>query len=196
MGKHTPKMTDPELVKYLDEHLGSELKWLLRAATEWHVQKTLHLKIDGYNVQVYAMDSSFLRARTLFEFLTQKTTGNYYGADAFGVPLLVSPLYKDEWRGALHGAVMHAQDRSKPGVVKSFDPSDPLKKLKEMPVDFGREIVRLWRDFAAALGAHTDPRIRALKANAETILNDAISGAAQVVGNSMVAGHKTPPVSW
>lgn len=196
MGKHTPPMTDSELSVYLDEHLGSELKWLLRAATEWHLQNALQLGLDGYNVQVYAMDSTFLRARTLFEFLTQTTTSNYYGVDAFGLVPLKSPLYQAEWKGPLHSAVMHAQDRSRPTLVRSFDPADPPKHLKDAPVDLGREMVRLWRDFAAALAAHTDPAIAGLGVLADSILIQAISDAARVVRSPMVSGPAIAPVNW
>lgn len=195
MGKHTPPMTDAELADYLDKHLGNELKWLLRAATEWHVQDILKLEIDGYNVQVYAMDSTFLRVRTLFEFLTQKTTANYYGVDVFGLAPLAS-LYQQEWKGPLHSAVMHAQDRSCPGPVRSFDAADPPKHLKDMPVDLGREMVRLWREFAVALGAHTNPAIARLGKRADSIVSEAISDATRVVKNPMVSDHGVGPVSW
>jgi len=89
-------MADPD--GYLRDHLANELHWLLRAANEWTVQHDLNLGIDGYHVQVYAMDSAFLHARTLFEFFTQPTGRNYYGVDQFGItPPLDSPLYQSGW---------------------------------------------------------------------------------------------------
>lgn len=59
-GRHTPEMDRPELRNYLDENLSYELKWLLRSATEWHSQYRMQLKIRGYEVQVFTMDSAFL----------------------------------------------------------------------------------------------------------------------------------------
>lgn len=56
-----------QLEHYLEEHLTKELAWLLRAATEWHAQHCMNLGIDGYSMQVYALDSTVLHARTLFE---------------------------------------------------------------------------------------------------------------------------------
>lgn len=63
-----------QLEHYLEEHLTKELAWLLRAATEWHAQHCMNLGIDGYSMQVYALDSTVLHARTLFEFFTQNTS--------------------------------------------------------------------------------------------------------------------------
>lgn len=45
-----------QLEHYLEEHLTKELAWLLRAATEWHAQHCMNLGIDGYSMQVYALD--------------------------------------------------------------------------------------------------------------------------------------------
>lgn len=184
MGRYTPLMNEEKLENYLGKHLGDELKWLLRAATEWHVQNEINLGIDGYNVQVYAMDSSFLRARVLFEFFTGKTRDNYYGCDAYINREIPSPLYKD-WKSLLHSYVMHAQDRSKPQRLKSYDKSGD-KDLNKMPVDFAKEIVRLWKEFIDSLGGHSNDRIRDMKPLAQTILDEAISDAERVIRVEMV----------
>jgi hypothetical protein len=59
-----PRLDQKQKEEYIKLHLRNELCWLLRAATEWHVQDQLNLGIDGYNIQVYAMDSAFLHARS------------------------------------------------------------------------------------------------------------------------------------
>jgi hypothetical protein len=70
-----------QLEHYLRAHLRTEIRYLLSAATEWHAQKILELKEPGYEVQVYAMDSAFVHARSLFEFFTEKTTDFHYSCD-------------------------------------------------------------------------------------------------------------------
>lgn len=139
--------------RYLAQHLSNELHWVLYAATEWQIQSKLKLKITGYMTQAYAMDSTFLHARTLFEFFTKPTSRNYYGSDQFLGPNArrSSTRYKD-WQSPLHAFLMHAQDRSRPRKLKSFQSPRKLKHLKNMPVDLANEILRLWMRFERDLG--------------------------------------------
>lgn len=197
MGTHTPRMNPAELASYLDEHLKNEIEWLLRAATEWHVQKTLALGIDGYSVQVYAMDSVFLHARTLFEFFTPPTSDNYYGCRAYEVKPLKSHLYTGDWCNPLHAYIMHAQDRSSPQQLLAID-GTTRKDLKEMPVDMAMEIVRLWKEFAARLARNPDPTYTNLSFRAEKILATAKDNAARVAASDMATsrGIPIPPISW
>lgn len=194
-------MNDAEVSHYLLEFLGKELQWTLRAATEWHVQNSLHLLLGGYEVQVFAMDSTFLHARMLFEFLTQPTSENYYGCDAFGVPPLKSDLYQADWKAPLHAYMMHAQDRSKPRQLESFDGLN-AKDLNQMPVDFGKEIVRLWTEFAKSLGCSSNARMAALDGSARTLLTIAIENAAKVATSEVALQHAArqgkiiPPLQW
>ncbi|MDZ4654955.1 MAG: hypothetical protein U1F44_03680 [Coriobacteriia bacterium] len=188
MGRHTPAMSDTELAVYLEEHLATELQWLLRAATEWHVQDTLKLGIEGYEVQVFAMDSAFLHARTLLEFLTKCTSDNYYGCDAFGISRLESQRYGGAWEEHLHAALMHAQDRSETTMLLGFD-GQSRKRLDQMPVDFAKEVVRLWREFAVALGDHDRPTISRLQGVAEKSLEDAIVNADRVANSKVTTAH-------
>lgn len=201
MTNHTPKMSVPECSGYLEQHLGNELQWTLRAATEWHVQNSLKLCVGGYEVQVFAMDSTFLHARTLFEFLTQRSTSNHYGCDAFGLEPLPSDLYQNDWKQPLHAYMMHAQDRSMPRQLKSFD-SSGNKHLNQMPVDFGREIVRLWKEFANAMRASSEPGIAGLAPTAENLLRDAVNNAAKVARSAIAVKHSEdqgrviPAIVW
>jgi hypothetical protein len=125
---------------------------LLRSATEWHSQYRMELEIGGYEVQVFTMDSAFLHARTLFEFFTRPTQDFFYGYDAYGLTSKIkSVLYEKHWSGPLHARLMHAQDRSKPSDIRRFEPGQPKEHIKNMAVDFAKEIVRMWREFARAL---------------------------------------------
>lgn len=195
MGKHTPTLKDPQ--NYLESHLGNELYWTLRAATEWYVQDTLNLNIGGYQMQVYAMDSAFLHARTLFEFFSHKTTDNYYGYDVFKIIMPSSVIYNSNWKSPLHAHMMHAQDRSIPHPLTSFDRKSK-KDLNKMPMDFAKEIVRVWREFILFL-SEKNPNLANI---AEEILKDAISGANAVFENEVtreMAQKKNKtilPIEW
>lgn len=191
MGRHTPQMNADELATYLDKHLGDELRVLLRAASEWHAQKHMNLKVVGYEVQTYAQDSTFMRSRTLFEFLTQNTGDYYYGADTFGVETIDSPRY-DAWKPVLHSFIMHAQDRSAPQQLTSFDQTE-VKDLNEMPVDFSREIIRLWQVFADSLKRHGAVP---LGQRADEMLVEAKEQAKPVLDNQFTRGKGIPPVPW
>lgn len=191
MGNHTPKINNLE--NYLKSHLGNELHWTLRAATEWHIQNTLKLNISGYHVQVYAMDATFVHARSLFEFFSQETTPNHYGYNMFNISQPSLVRYTDDWKNPLHAHMMHAQDRSRPQQLTSFD--GYLKKdLNQMPVDFAKEIVRLWREFIILLSQNNDD----LAYIAQNILDDAIDGAAKVFSRELKYHYmlkKLPTVS-
>jgi len=184
MGKNTPPLDHPGKMKYIGVHLFNELRWLLGAATEWSIQDQLKLKIVGYDMQVYCLDSAALHARTLFEFFVGKTTDNYYGCDQFlgAGSVLKSDSYQD-WISPLHSYLMHAQDRSCP---RSLNTTDGPKDLKEMPVYFAREILRLWREFEEQIGNSSDPTDQELKTLAREKRKDAIEDA-QCAVNSPVA---------
>jgi hypothetical protein len=141
-------------IDYL-EHLGATLRYLLPAAMEWHVQNELGLEISGYEVQVYAADSVFLRARTLFEFFTNKwkengDKHNYHSCKEYGVPLMRRSRYlENNWCDILHSFVIHLQDRDTPQTIK--DSKGKYRNLKEMPFEFTKEIVGLWENFIQCL---------------------------------------------
>ena len=200
MGRYTSPLSNPELGDYLKEHLCNELHWLLRAATEWYVQSRLNLGIDGYSVQVYAMDSDFLHARTLFEFFTEKITDYHYGYDAFKINKIGSRLYENGWKDVLHGYMLHAQDRSEPRQLESFD-GTTKKDLNKMPVDFAQEAVRLWREFIKSLESHSDPDIKKLAPIAKDCLTDAIKSTENVMSSVSNRTYKNTsvavaPISW
>ena len=144
------------------------------------------LKIPGYEVQVYAMDSALMRARVLFEFFVgNEGERNYYHCRRqFGVTLR-SSYYTNDWSMPLHSHLMHAQDRSQP--MKLQTPDGP-KDLNEMPVYFAKEILELWRQFEKELTAGGDPQLKALGELARSKRKEAIDSAKAVV-NSAVARH-------
>jgi hypothetical protein len=188
VGKNTPQLDHKGKEEYIKLHLFCELNWLLGAATEWSIQDQLKLEIEGYNVQVYAMDSAFVHARTLFEFFVHATTGNHYGADEFlgSSTTLTSASYSNDWVGPLHTFVMHAQDRSSPTPLTSLGVA---KDLKEMPVDFAREILRLWEEFETRLGKSSDPQDQKLQIIAREKRREAIENAQCVVKSTIAQQH-------
>jgi hypothetical protein len=148
MRTNTPSLDKQAKTEYIEKHLFNELRWMLGAATEWYVQEQLQLEIVGYDVVVYAMDSAFLHARTLFEFFTKKTNNNHYGCNEFIGKTLPSPKYQG-WTGPLHRHLMHAQTRSLPEQLEDF--WGGMKDLNKMPVRFALEILRLWKAFEEEL---------------------------------------------
>jgi hypothetical protein len=179
MGKNsnrTPPLDTKGKKEYLDVHLFYELHWLLHAATEWSIQDELNLGIAGSNVQNYAMDSAFLHARVLFEFFCGTGEwGNYYRCREFvGVDFLKSDCYSN-WAGSLHRGAMHAQGRSGPAPLKSAAGEE--KELKEMPVEFAHEILRLWKEFEERLGKSSAPGDQELQKLAREKRHEAIKNA-------------------
>jgi hypothetical protein len=193
MGANTPHLDHEGKKEYLGLHLFNELRWLLCAATEWSIQNKLNLEIEGYDVQVYALDSACLHARTLFEFFVQSTTNNYYGSNEFlGSPLISTP-YKNNWKGPLHSFLMHAQDRSHPAPLQS---SGAQKNLNRMPVDFAWEILRLWEEFEKKLGESSDAKDHELQLIARDQRKKAIEMASSVMRSSVAKDHakSTPEI--
>ena len=182
-------MNQPNPTNYLDEHLYNELRWLLCAAAEWHVQDAINLGTPGYYVQVYAMDSAAVHARALFEFFTKPATPNHLGLDLYGLQPIPSQRYSGDWVSPLHAYLMHAQDRSATQQLTSFD-GNSMKHLKEMPVDFGHEVVDLWRQFIARLQGNP------LAALAQTKLDKAIEESALVFTNEVSREHGLSPIAW
>lgn len=189
-------MSRGELENYLRTHLGNEIRYLLAAAAEWHAQKAMNLEEPGYEVQVYAMDSAFVHARSLFEFFTQDTTDNHYGADAFGIPRTRSKLYEKHWKAPLHSHLMHAQDRSASAKLHAFEHGESPKALNEMPVDLAREVVQLWRKFAASLQQQNNPELVALGRAADQVLSGAIAASRNVLDNRFTRDRNLPKLDW
>ena len=185
MGTHTPHLDQAAKIDYVTEHLFVELQWLLYSATEWSIQDKLQLQKDGYQVQVYAVDSAFLHARTLFEFFVKQTTNYHYGVNEFLSCTLPSEKYEN-WEGPLHSFAMHAQDRSKPAPLIS---SSGLKDLNQMPVEFAREILRLWEEFENQLSASSCEDDRKLGDLARSKRKEAIENAKCVVNSPVARQH-------
>lgn len=189
-GTHTPAMNAAELKEYLNENLSYELNWLLRAATEWYSQYRMTLCIGGYEIQVFTRDAALLHARTLFEFFTRETQDYFYGYDSFGLPSKIpSSLYEKHWKSPLHARLMHAQDRSKSPKVKRFGPGEPKEHIKDMPVDFAKEIVRMWHNFAGSLEKLDDAESQRLGERAHQILKEAKKAAEAVRENAVTECH-------
>lgn len=188
MVNNTPHLNHKDKEEYIKLHLFNELRWLLSAATEWSIQDQLKLEKVGYNVQVYAMDSAFVHARTLFEFFVGAKTGNHYGVAEFlgSGTTLTSASYSNNWAGPLHAFFMHAQDRSSPAPLQT---SGATKDLNQMPVEFAREILRLWEEFEGRLGKSGDPGDQKLGKLARDKRQEAIENAQCVVKSTIAHQH-------
>ena len=186
--KHQEADTMTEPRDYLDEHLYDSLRWLLCAATDWHIQHTIgpegEKRFDGgegYHMQVYAMNSAFTHARALFEFLTGEPGSEHHlGTDLFEVERIYSELYCEDWRDPLHRYLMHLNERNEGGEVQYLPTKDGgALHLKHMPVEFAREVVELWHAFISRL----DDQDRSLAALAQAKLDEAIRESEVVATN-------------
>jgi hypothetical protein len=186
MPKKTLRLDYQQKEEYIKLHLCNDLCWLLRAATEWSIQDQLKLEIDGYNVQVYAMDSVFLHARTLFEFFVKPSGQNRYSSDAYVGVVLISSNYSNNWRGPLNEFLMHPMDRSSPRRLNS---ADGPKDLNQMPVYFANEILRLWEEFEGELDKRKNSDDQKLKELARQTRKEAIEGADRVVNSTVAQQH-------
>lgn len=139
-------------------HLYDGLTHLLRAAQEWQVQRDLGVGLGGYQPQVYAMDSAFLRARSLFEFFLGRSRSHCHAGCLFGLNQPLSyPAYLDRtsssptWEDVLHIGSLHIKDRENAPQLVGIDGSP--KDLNQTPLDFTEGIFKVWSDFEAALKA-------------------------------------------
>ncbi|GJN99260.1 hypothetical protein NJB1728216S_07850 [Mycobacterium marinum] len=186
-------MTDFDASGYLNEHLYDELRYLLCAATEWHVQQSIPeetkpVSRGGYYVQVYAMDSATVRARALFEFFTTKHNSHHIGVNRFGLTRITSDRYEN-WKDPLNRYILHVNERPGGQYLSSFDYAE-TKHLKDMPVDFAYEAVRLWRVFIKRLG---DNKLAEL---AQEKLTEAIGEAERVVGSDNNHRYGVQAIDW
>lgn len=177
---HTGRASHDKLKKHLEEHLDNELQWMLRAATEWFIQEQLHLDIDGYSVQVYALDSACLHARSLFEFFLEPKNKDFLDEP------LKSDLYK-KWQEPLQRFLMHVFDRSKPKELVLSDGSK--NDLNKMPAAFANEVLRLWEEFETKLDKSSDESRRELGRLAREKRKDAITNAKKVINSKVAQCH-------
>jgi hypothetical protein len=124
--------TDLDLHEYIRVHLYYELAMLLVAATTWREARDRDR--HPLYLREMAMDSAFLHARVLYEYLT-KDQG---WADRSPHPRQGSDLW-DKYHGPLHWKLMH------PGPHRPYEthvgPGDDLMYRVE---DFANDILRWW----------------------------------------------------
>jgi hypothetical protein len=71
-----------------------------------------------------------------------------------------------------------------------------MKDLNKMPLDFAKEIVRLWRELITLLGQHNNPAIKALEQVAIDSLDGAIKAASEVTKNKILVKYHITPINW
>jgi hypothetical protein len=189
MGKKAslPPLDHAGKLDFIERHLFGELRYLLSAATEWSIQDQLKLEIAGYEVQVYAMDSAFVRARKLFEFFVNEKSRNFRCCTEFlGVGNSLKSSKYESWEDIFHKFLIHLQDRSSPAPLVI---SAGAKDLNQMPVDFALEALRLWEEFEKKLGQMNTPGSRELQALARKKRRQAIEAAENVVNSRVAKQH-------
>lgn len=136
-------MTFEEKDRFIKEELYHELRCLLGAVTVWRIFMN---ESRGFDV-IVAEDSSFVHARSLFEFFASSSKNkNLLKASEFGAKKYRSDVYT-KWKMALNRHVLHLNaQRLSPKNMKGES------HLSEQVESFAREILRLWVQF------ETDPR--------------------------------------
>jgi hypothetical protein len=111
----------------------------------------------------------------------------FYGYNEFGLNSKIkSSLYEKHWSDPLHARLMHLQSRPSSADVKRFDPDDSQKEhIKNMPVDFANEVVRMWHVFACALEGLEGDEPKVLGRRAHEILGEALDAAEAVRTNAV-----------
>ncbi len=159
-------MTNPELKKFIDNHLYNELRYLLCATASWKMAKENLQSVPTHFV-VYTLDSALLHSRSLFEFFTHtnptKKKNLVTWKDFSLEEGINSKLYK-EWIEPLHHHVMHLENRL--DVTNEIDGVH----LKDMVNKFSAEIVSIWSIFSAKID-------KDLKKNMDKVLKKSISEA-------------------
>jgi hypothetical protein len=201
----------PGKKRYLQRDLYNELRWLLCAATEWHMQSTMNEYLDAigqgtsaYHMQVYTLDSVALHVRSLFEFLTKTATINHFGTNNYlgSTNVVNSDIYRDDWEGPLHGYLMHSQPR--PGRRRKLRSRTGARKklpLNRMPVEFAEEIIVVWQEFANELRVRGDSLARIVDGVLTKAINDARcvrdnEVTQHVLKTKLPRGFSIPKLSW
>jgi hypothetical protein len=183
---------DVTLAKAIEEDLFNELRWLLCAATEWDA----HNRLIGEppqkpivaepccHLKVYAMDSAFAHARSLYEFFTtpEKTVlrneerrFNRLTWRDYSVNAVQESGPYDGLRGPLHGRVMHVcKDRS------------GYEQIKKEVVTLAADILGLWERFSQL------PDLREYASLLDKCRIQAIEEAESVANQYKAHGYRCP----
>jgi hypothetical protein len=145
---------DSVLTEAIEKDLFNELRWLVCSATEWDACDKLigeppripKIQEPCLHLKVYAMDSTFLHARSLYEFFTateESITRNEKRGSTrltwrdYSLTARQTSNKYDQFMKPLHGRVMHLEkDRS------GHD------EIKNEVVNFAVDILRLWNGFS------------------------------------------------
>ena len=161
-------MTHQDAQEFISVHLYYELRCLLGAATVWQAFKDADA---GHDVSI-AMDSAFVHARNLFNFLTPVVQRPRWdiGVSELGPQPQTSAFY-DTWREPLHAHVLHTRSRFTPTNVKNG------VRINMQVIAFANEVLRLWSELEADPSAA--PYAAALKDARERAMKDAANDASK-----------------
>ena len=146
-------MTDAkEQQRLIEQDLYNELRWMLVAATEWHicdqtVTNTGPLPNLPNHFQVLAMDSACVHIRSLYDFLIVNKTeraDTAYASRDFNVTLAPTPLYKD-YIDSINKRLMHI-DTNRPAPRRQ-NGKQVKTDLNRKVLDLAQDVLSLWDDF-------------------------------------------------
>lgn len=157
---------------YIGVHLAYELKYLLVAATTWQaVQHPGDREPWPPHLVVMSMDSAFVHARVLYEFVTRE---DHWKRTAAHMPR-IAPLWV-KYEDAMHRRVLHPDPR-RPQAAGTQHGDD----LKDRVVDFARDLLALWDDIT------TDPQMRPYRSTMSNTRAAAVADAKQVADAMRIA---------
>jgi hypothetical protein len=166
-----------DLRKYISIHLAYELKFLLVAAATWTAREH-HGENRPDHLAVMAMDSAFVHARVLYEFLTREPRS---GWETKRTPhdAVASDLWA-EYSAPMHDKVLH------PSPKRPYRPTGTTADdLHGQVLNLSRDVLRLWKGVAAQ--SVMEPYRVAMHAAAETAVQEAANAAERL---------RAPAVSW
>jgi hypothetical protein len=180
------------LSEAIEKDLFNELRWLLCAATEWDAYDKLigkppqisKIAEPCFHLKVYTMDSTFLHARSLYEFFTateESITRNERRGSTRLTWRDYSPTARqtsekyNQFMKPLHGRVMHLEkDRA------VYD------EIKNEVVNFAIDILRLWNGFSE------NSSLNLYKSLLDRFRGKAIEEAASVAAQYKECGFECP----
>jgi hypothetical protein len=131
------RRTEAQKRAFISQDLYHELRCLLGATTVW---RAFQAENAGFSV-VVAMDSAFVHARNLFNFLADSTTHDSCVTQFGPSTPYDSPVYT-MWSEPLHRHVLHIADaRISPTNTRGGE------HLNQQVESFTREALRLWELF-------------------------------------------------
>jgi hypothetical protein len=154
-------MNPADLQRFIEEDLYNELRWLLVAASEWNAATTKDVEPANHFL-VVTMDSTFLHARSLYEFFIDAQILNpqwnpkqntAYAKRDFNISIAPTSTYT-RYIDGIHKRLFHL-DINRPSPEKRGVPI-PGKDINDKVMVVAQDVLDLWDNFAAQAPSYTD----------------------------------------